>query len=295
MTTTSTAEADGYPRPDFERAALCWKNLSGPWDFVFDDNDSGLEEGWQFSGISSRADRRTIQVPFVFQCSASGINQTGVHEVLWYERHIEDLRSAEDKESGHRLLLRCGAVDYQATVWLNGHYVGEHRGGHVPFDLDITDAVSLFRNTSSHRLTIRVYDSAFDLTQPRGKQYWGPKPESIFYTPSSGIWQTVWLESVPKARIADSSHGTIIFANDIEKGVIDARIAVMGRRAQQKLAVVLEVRFGGRLVSASHQKELSREEDFVRFEHSMRLSEEQIRRLPSELVHSIPLDDKACW
>ena len=85
--------------------------------------------------------------------------------------------------------------------------------GHVPFDLDITDALhgsSVEEATTQHRLTVRVYDSAYDLTQPRGKQYWGPKPESIFYTPSSGIWQSVWLESVPPLRIADSSHGVLL-------------------------------------------------------------------------------------
>ena len=228
-----------YPRPDFTRSTLRWQSLNGPWSFWFDDEDVGLSQSWHKSGLpretptSDDAEpnhKRTIQVPFVFQSAASGINERGVHEVLWYERMIEDLRSDTENKDGYRMLLRFGAVDYSAIIWLNGQYIGSHRGGHVPFDLDITDALLTTNNSAAtvrHRLTVRVYDSAYDLTQPRGKQYWGPKPESIFYTPSSGIWQSVWLESVPAMRIADSSRGTILRSHDIESGMLDARVAVV--------------------------------------------------------------------
>ena len=117
----------------------------------------------------------------------------------------------------------------------------------MPFDLDITEAVFFSGRNDSYRLTIRVYDSAFDRTQPRGKQYWEAEPESIFYKPSSGIWQTVWLECVPRLRLADSSHGTIIASNNIETGEVDARLAVQGRKAQEGVAVELEVSFVGKL------------------------------------------------
>ncbi|KAI7025290.1 hypothetical protein KC355_g1080 [Hortaea werneckii] len=224
------APLNGYPRPDFHRTAsgLIWQSLNGPWDFVFDDTDTGLSDFWYTQSRLPDQGKRTIQVPYVFQCAASGIDERGVHEVLWYQRQIQDLRSSEAKERGDRLLLRCGAIDYHATIWLNGRYVGEHTGGHVPFDLDLSDAVALSGYMAENTLTIRVYDSAFDVTQPRGKQYWGPKPESIFYTPSSGIWQNIWLEVVPRLRVADGSHGTILRSNDIEKGVVDARVAVQG-------------------------------------------------------------------
>lgn len=171
-----------YPRPDFVRNALHWESLNGPWDFLYDDDDAGALYSWQTSGLPSHAPsgqgkpngKRTIQVPFVFQSPASGINEQSVHQVLWYERQIEDLRNSEEKSEGWRLLLRFGAVDYHAKVWLDGHFVGEHTGGHVPFDLDLTDALSMSAK-SPNRLTVRVFDSAYDLAQPRGKQYWGPE------------------------------------------------------------------------------------------------------------------------
>lgn len=241
-------------------------------------------------------ERQTIQVPFVFQSPASGINERGVHEVLWYERTISDLRSAEDKENGHRLIVRFGAVDYEATVWVNGQYVGGHRGGHVPFEVDITDAVELSpASTSPHRLTLRVYDSAYDLTQPRGKQYWGAKPESIFYTPSGGIWQNVWLEVVPEARIADSSFGTVIRSNEIDSGVLHSHVFVRGRRAGQPVAVEIEASFGGVVVGKSEQKSLPRESSAVDIDLSVRLSEEQRGKLPAEVTKDAPLDNERAW
>ena len=302
-----------YPRPDFTRPNLNWQSLNGEWDFLFDDEDMGASTGtysdWHSRGLpdsasskddgagaSSSNTKRTIQVPFVVQSKASGIHETGVHEVLWYERKISDIRTNEELERGHRLLLRFGAVDYHAKVWVNGSYVGEHIGGHVPFDLDITNAVFPDRCDSNvHRLTVRVYDSAYDLCQPRGKQYWGPKPESIFYTPSSGIWQSVWLESVPRLRIANSSSGTILRSHEIECGNLDARIAVLGRTAREQCSVELEARLAEVVVSKSGKKDVPRDENFVRFKHSMRLSEEQRHKLPEEIVYKILQDDTTAW
>ncbi|KAK5699700.1 hypothetical protein LTR97_005831 [Elasticomyces elasticus] len=283
----------GYPRPDLYRSDTRWQSLDGPWDLYFDDQDIGLEDLWQHDGPPPQA-KRTINVPYVFQCPASGINERDVHEVLWYEREITDLRLSEAEERGDRVLLRFGAVDYEAKIWLDGNYVGEHRGGHVPFDLDLTEAISICGRISSYRLTVRVYDSAYNLTQPRGKQFWGPQSESIFYTPSSGIWQTVWLEAVPKLRIADSSHGTVLLSNNIESGHLDARIAVQGRRAQQKCSIELEVRFCGARLRTSDRKELSREENFVRFDHDMRLSPEDQSNVLPDLLGESPLRE-ASW
>ncbi|KAF2088298.1 glycoside hydrolase family 2 protein [Saccharata proteae CBS 121410] len=246
------------------------------------------------SGAVEKHDKRTIQVPFVFQAPASGINERGDHEVLWYERSIEDPRSSEAKTKGDRVLLRCGAVDYEAKVWVNGQYVGGHRGGHVPFDIDVSDALET-APAGPVRLTLRVYDSAYDLTQPRGKQYWGAKPESIFYTPSGGIWQSVWLETVPAARIADSSHGTIFRSNDIESGDLQARIAVLGRQAGHKCSVELEAKLGGVVVAKSDKLDLPKETDHVNLKMNLRLSEELKARLPSEFVQNAPLDNDRCW
>lgn len=241
--------------------------------------------------------KRTIMVPFVFQCPASGINDRGVHEVLWYQRHVADLRSDSQRQQGQRLLLRFGAVDYDATVWVNGRLAGGHRGGHVPFDVDITDAVDAeaAQGGTLHRLTLRVFDSAFDLTQPRGKQYWGAKPESIFYTPSGGIWQSVWLEVVPSARLADSSHGTVIRSNDIESGTLACHVAVQSRRAGQERTVEVEVSFAGIAVAKSEAKPLPKDRNSVDLEVDMRLSTEQLSSLPQTVLDDAPLGSDQCW
>ncbi|KAH8688387.1 family 2 glycoside hydrolase [Ilyonectria robusta] len=239
--------------------------------------------------------KTTITVPFVFQAPASGINDRGVHEVLWYERAIADLRSDDEKRQGHRLLLRFGAVDYIATVWVNGEHVGGHRGGHVPFEIDVTDALAANPGGASHRLTVRVYDSAYDLTQPRGKQYWGAKPESIFYTPSGGIWQSVWLEVVPAARIADSSYGTVIKSNDIESGTLRSTVAVLGRRVGQSCSVEIEASFAGVPVGKSSKQALARESDAVLVELDLRLTEAQRSSLPQSVLQDAPLADDSCW
>ena len=124
---------------------------------------SGTQELFKDNILSKASEtfnsKRPIQVPFVFQSPASGINDRGVHEVLWYERIISDLRTPEEKEQNHRVVLRFGAVDYEATVWVNGQLIGSHRGGHVPFELDATDALGV-ESSAAHRLTLRVYDSA---------------------------------------------------------------------------------------------------------------------------------------
>lgn len=240
--------------------------------------------------------KKEIIVPFVFQSPASGINDRGVHEVMWYERSVVDLRSAEERAKGHRLVLRFGAVDYEATVWVNGQHVGGHRGGHVPFELDISDAVDAASGDASlHRVTLRVYDSAFDLTQPRGKQYWQAKPESIFYTPSGGIWQNVWLEAVPAARIADSSHGTVIQSNDIYSGRVHSTVAVTGRRAAQDLCVEMEASFAGVSVSKSEKVSLPREANRVLVDLDVRLSEDQRKDLPASATQAAPLDSDSAW
>ncbi|OAQ82994.1 glycoside hydrolase family 2 protein [Purpureocillium lilacinum] len=261
---------------------------------------SGTQELFQGNVLARSAAaahrKLAITVPFVFQCPASGINDRGVHEVLWYERQISDLRSPDEKSQGQRLLLRFGAVDYEATVWVDGRLVGSHRGGHVPFEIDITDAVDATEAAdSSHRLTLRVYDSAYDLTQPRGKQYWGAKPESIFYTPSGGIWQSVWLEVVPPARLADSIHGTVIKSNDIESGTLGCHIAVQGRRAGQACQVEIEAAFAGVAVARSERRSLPKEKSYVDLVLGMRLGQDQLAKVPQTVLDEAPLGSDQCW
>ncbi|KAF1839483.1 glycoside hydrolase [Decorospora gaudefroyi] len=333
MASATTTTTD-YPRPDFLREDLSWTSLNGLWHFLFDDNDVGSRQGWHLTGLPDEISvnpantnssenteahsitakiaagtqellqgnqfknehtvhkKRNIQVPYVFQCPASGIEEKGVHEVLWYEREVEDLRSDKHKDLGHRAMLRFGAVDYEAKVWVNGHFFGGHRGGHVPFDIDITDA---FVNGKTQRLTVRVFDSAHDITQPRGKQYWKAQPESIFYTPSGGIWQSVWLEAVPNVRIGDASAGTLLWSNDIDSGQLHAIIKILGRPAGHAYSVELEASLAGVLVTKTDKFDLPRDSDTVSFPVNMRLSQPQTSRLPASLTSGAPLVDLTAW
>jgi beta-galactosidase/beta-glucuronidase len=179
-----------HPRPDRMRAE--WRTLNGPWAFEFDDEDRGLAERW-YAG--DRAFSRTITVPYAFQSRLSGIGETGFHDVVWYRRAVE----VPPSWRGRRVFLRFGAVDYEATVWVNGVEVGRHRGGHSSFGLDVTDALRAGENT----VVVRAFDPSTDRTIPRGKQYWKPQSESIWYTRTTGIWQPVWLERVPPLHIVD--------------------------------------------------------------------------------------------
>jgi beta-galactosidase/beta-glucuronidase len=294
MPPSTHEEPPQYPRPDFVRPTQSWTSLNGPWTFAFDDSDSGLDDHWHLQGMPRDGGRR-IQVPYVFQSPASGINVQEIHEVIWYERPIRDPRTPEQKERQDRVLARFGAVDYECTVWLDGYYVGGHRGGHVPFDVDITDVLlSTATHAGSHRLTLRVFDSATDVTQPRGKQFWGPKPENIFYTPSSGIWQDVWLESVPATRLADSSNGTVLRSDDIESGVLHATVAVLGKKAGRKYSVQLESSFAGKVVATSSKAELPVTKR-VALNLGMRLTRDQMESLPESITSKAPLADDRAW
>ncbi|MFW5471217.1 glycoside hydrolase family 2 TIM barrel-domain containing protein [Knoellia sp. CPCC 206435] len=169
-----------------------WVDLCGTWDFAFDDESVGMTQQWQRR--EDVFDRR-IEVPFPFESSASGIGDTDYHPVVWYRRTMSVV-----PQPGRRVLLHFGAVDYRAHVWVNGHAVTYHEGGHTPFATDIT---SILDPSGEQVLVVRAADDPHDLRQPRGKQDWQPEPHAIWYDRTSGIWQPVWLEEVPETRIRD--------------------------------------------------------------------------------------------
>jgi beta-galactosidase/beta-glucuronidase len=211
-----------HPRPDFMRAE--WQTLNGRWDFEFDDSDRGLSERW-YSG--ARRFSGSIQVPYCFQSKLSGIADTAFHDVIWYRRSIEIPATWRSR----RVLLNFGAIDYEATVWVNGAQAGFHRGGHVPFAVDITDHLKARDN----EIIVRAWDPSVDLTLPRGKQYWQPRSQSIWYTRTSGIWQPVWLEAVDSVRVTrlritpdvDQSQASIEAA--LTRSVPDLKLRVTAR------------------------------------------------------------------
>ena len=181
-----------HPRPQLVRDR--WFDLSGKWQFSYDDSDVGLDQCWYQTWDESNGVReRTITVPFPPESSASGIGDTGFHRVLWYRRTFTAPQHPDE-----RVLLHFGAVDYSAQVWVNGQLVAQHSGGHTPFSADITDALV---QSEEQVLVVRAVDDPHDLEQPRGKQDWQDKPHAIWYERTSGIWKTVWLEPVPATRI----------------------------------------------------------------------------------------------
>ena len=289
------AAQDSYPRPDFQRRALTWSSLDGPWDFAFDDADCGLSDRWPQNGIAAQH-KQEIKVPFAFQTPASGIGKHEAHEVIWYERTITDIRTPKELQAGHRLLVRFGAVDYECSVWANGQFVGSHTGGHVPFDLDLTDTLeSQGAGKKAARVVMRVRDSPSDLTQPRGKQYWKPVSENIFYTPTSGIWLSVWLESVPSMRLGGGSDGTFLRSDDIDNGQLHAQVTVLGRRAGTKCSVEIEATLYGVPVSKV-QKALPPTTDHVFMDVDMRVKDvSSVRQKTSFNQDSAWLNGTALW
>lgn len=176
-----------YPRPQFVRNQ--WLCLNGPWQFAFDDDNRGLAEKW----YTGAAFDQQILVPFTFQSPLSGIGTNDFHDVVWYQRTFD----VPDSWEGKRVLLHFGAVDYRAWVWVNGTFAVFHEGGHTPFSVDITDLVQASGNT----VVLRVEDVSTDVFQPRGKQYWMRDSAAIFYTRTTGIWQSVWLEPVSSTYV----------------------------------------------------------------------------------------------
>jgi hypothetical protein len=175
-----------HPRPDAMRVP--WANLNGRWEFRFDAQDRGLSAGWEKPGAAGYD--RTIVVPFPWESELSGIHQTtGAPKVGWYRRRF---RVPNSFPVDRRVWLRFGAVDWRADIWVNGKKVVEHQGGYTPFEADISDAIARDRENV---VVVRAFDPT-DPGLPTGKQVG-------WYTPSSGIWQTVWLEARPKTFISD--------------------------------------------------------------------------------------------
>ncbi len=172
-----------YPRPQLVRDA--WLNLNGLWQYAIRPKADDQPES--FDG--------EILVPFPIESSLSGVmKRVGEDKRLWYRREF----SVPADWDAQRVLLHFGAVDWEATVWVDGQKVGTHRGGYDPFVFDVTDALA---DKTEHELIVSVWDPTDAGTQPRGKQV--NNPQGIWYTPTTGIWQTVWLEPVPKASVVD--------------------------------------------------------------------------------------------
>ena len=171
-----------YPRPIMERSD--WKNLNGLWKYAITQKGNPAPAAYQGD----------ILVPFAVESSLSGVGKMiNEKEELWYQRTF-DVPSAW---RGKQILLHFGAVDWKAEVWVNDVKVGEHTGGFTPFYFDITSVL----NKGNNDLVVKVWDPSDRGEQPRGKQI--ANPHGIWYTPVTGIWQTVWLEPVATQYITN--------------------------------------------------------------------------------------------
>ena len=225
-----------YPRPQLVRDN--WLCLNGQWDFAFDDELRFRQP------TDPIAFERQITVPFAPESQASGIGDQGFHRACWYRRQF-DLAPGDGK-----VILHFGAVDYAARVWVNGHLVAEHEGGHTPFAADITCALNA---AGPQTLIVYALDDPHDLAKPRGKQDWLPDPHSIWYPRTTGIWQTVWLERVPSTYI-QRLRWTPIF----EGWEIGCEIFAAGDIADD-LFVEVKIWHGGSLLADDHYKLIGHE------------------------------------
>ena len=193
-----------YPRPDLKRNR--WINLNGLWEYAIIAKDTKPEK-WD----------GTILVPYPVESALSGVKKrVSENENLWYKRSF-NIPSVWSKK---HILLNFEASDWETVVWVDGREVGKHRGGYDPFSFDITQYLE---NKNFHELLVRVWDPTDKGTQPRGKQV--SSPGSIWYTPTTGIWQTVWIEPVNESYIesfrtfTNADKGTISFKTVVKNSL----------------------------------------------------------------------------
>lgn len=209
-----TPPRNEYPRPQFVRGN--WLNLNGEWDFSFDTDT--------FDG--------KITVPFAYQTKLSGIDKQDFHDIVWYRKAF----SLPDTMQGKRILLHFGAVDYHCQLWVNEKYVLEHTGGHIGFEADITG----FLREGGNSIILKVEDRADDLEMPRGKQHWEMRSQSIFYTRTTGIWQTVWLEAVEETHLSQ-----VFITPDLDRMAVDIQYEIAGSASAD---LEIEMSFEGKIV-----------------------------------------------
>ncbi len=218
---TDVSGAHGYPRPQLERAV--WSSLNGQWECALD-----RDAQWRCPP-DVRWDRSII-VPFAPETPASGINDPSFSRATWYRRRV----TPPSLGPNERLILHFGAVDYDATVWIDGHHATDHEGGYTPFKVDVTDLV---KRNEPFEIVVRARDDPHDLAKPRGKQDWLLEPHSIWYPRTSGIWQTVWLEPVGTTHI-----GTLRWTPNLERWEIGIEAHIEGPpREDVRLQVRLHV------------------------------------------------------
>ena len=216
-----------YPRPQLIRGE--WQNLNGLWNYAITDVNAAEPSAYQGE----------ILVPFAIESALSGVGKWVTEkQLLWYEREF----TVPAKWMSQRVMLNFGAVDWAADVYVNGVFVGGHTGGYTPFSLDITEALN---KKGAQKLVVRVWDPTEKGEQPVGKQL--TKLGKIWYTPVTGIWQTVWLEPVTKQNhivsilpSSDLRHNDIIVATEtaVKEGIVTVEVFDNGTKVAEGVAPV---------------------------------------------------------
>jgi len=206
-----------------------WTNLNGLWDYAIAPKDGPRPERWEGK----------ILVPYPVESALSGVRRmVGEAERLWYKRTF----SVPAASRGKTLLLHFGAVDWESTVWVNGRELAVHRGGYDGFTVDITPALA---PDAEQELVVAVWDPTDAGTQPRGKQVRSPR--GIWYTPTTGIWRTVWLEAVNGFRI-----DRLVITPDIDTSEVKIRVLAAGQTTLMK-EIFVEVLAGRSVVASARQ------------------------------------------
>ena len=210
-----------YPRPQMVRSE--WQNLNGMWEYAIAPRGE-KPEAWDGE----------ILVPFAVESSLSGVGKrVGKDNELWYSRTFT-LPAAWTKQN---IILHFGAVDWKADVWVNGISVGSHTGGYAAFSFDITSALN---KKGENEVLVRVWDPTTDGYQPRGKQH--NNPHGIWYTPVTGIWQTVWLEPVAESHIE-----AVKTTPNLDKSTFSVKAEVAGAKSGDLVSV--KIFDGGKVVA----------------------------------------------
>ena len=200
-----------YPRPQLKRGE--WKNLNGLWDYAITPKESAEPDAFQGE----------ILVPFAVESALSGVGKSLLpDQKLWYRKTFE----LPKNWNGQNIILHFQAVDWETTVWVNGKPVGTHKGGSNAFSFDITKQLK----RGEQEIILSVWDPTDTDNQARGKQ--ALEPQEIWYTPVSGIWQTVWLEPVNPLHIK-----SLYPVADIDKGEVSLHTELIGKKGGETLTV----------------------------------------------------------
>ncbi|MGX5688305.1 glycoside hydrolase family 2 protein [Arcticibacter tournemirensis] len=211
-----------YPRPQMVREN--WANLNGLWNYSILPKDGAKPSAYQGK----------ILVPFAVESALSGVGKrVGKDSILWYNTSV----SIPSAMKGKRVLLHFGGVDWETEVYVNGKKVGMHQGGNDPFSFDITSSL---KKSGKQEISVRVWDPTDEGPQPRGKQV--RRPEGIWYTPVTGIWQTVWLEAVAQTYISgtkqtpDIDKKALIVSASVENAVKGDKVKISAWDGKSKVA-----------------------------------------------------------